>query len=346
MPPTERELLTDVLRACYEAAPKPLYAAPFAQARGLDRAVLDRALDELRLKGLLRLTEWVQDLGQGYTLTHAGLSLLENPRGLRPGAPIPTAPTQVTESDEDADTQPPPALIRPGPPIVSYALIGVNVAVFFVGMFLADRAGISATKYFDDGRGPLLVDGSLLPERVLRNGEWWRIITYAFLHGGLIHIALNMYALYVLGPLLESLWGSSRLLLLYMVAAVTGGCVVIWTDRAAVGASGAISGMLTSLGVWVMLNREHLPPALASGLARMVLINLVILAFMSTLPGVSWEGHLGGAVGGALASFPLQVSRHGGTWRSTILGTLGTLLVAAVFLVLAYGRNWGLMPPF
>ena len=143
----------------------------------------------------------------------------------------------------------------------------------------------------------------------------------------------------MLGPLLESLWGSGRLLLLYMVAAVTGGCVVIWTDRAGVGASGAISGMLTSLGVWVMLNREHLPPALASGLTRMVLINLVILAFLSTLPGVSWEGHLGGAIGGALASFPLQVSRHGGTWRSTILGTLGTLLVAAVFLVLAYGRN-------
>jgi membrane associated rhomboid family serine protease len=78
----------------------------------------------------------------------------------------------------------------------------------------------------------------------------------------------------------------------------------------------------------------------------MVMINLVILAFVSMQSGVSWEGHLGGAVGGALASFPLQVSRHGGTWRSTILGTLGTLLVAAVFLVLAYGRNWGLLPQF
>jgi rhomboid protease GluP len=345
MPSTDRELLTDVLRACYEAAPKPLYAGQFAQQRGLDRAVLDRALDELRLKGLLRLTEWVQDMGQGYTLTHAGLALLENPRGLRPGAPIPTASTQVAESDDDADERPPPALIRPGPPIVSYALIGVNVAVFFLGMYLADRAGIPATKYLDGILGPI-DHFSLRPDRVLHNGEWWRIITYAFLHGGLLHIALNMYALYVLGPLLESLWGSGRLLLLYMVAAVTGGCVVIWTDRAAVGASGAISGMLTSLGVWVMLNRAHLPPALASGLTRMVMINLVILAVVSMQSGVSWEGHLGGAVGGALASFPLQVSRHGGTWRSTILGTLGTLLVAAVFLVLAYGRNWGVLPQF
>src|ERR1700693_5322558 len=128
MAPTHRELLTEVLRACFEAAPAPLYPGSFAHAHGLDRAVLDRALDELRLKGLLRLTEWVQDMGQGYTLTHAGLSLLENPRGLRPGAPIPTAPRPV--ADDDAEERPPPALIRPGPPIVSYALIGINVAVF------------------------------------------------------------------------------------------------------------------------------------------------------------------------------------------------------------------------
>ena len=57
-----------LLRACFQAAPKPLYPAAFAQERGLDRAALDRVFDELRLKGLVRLTEWVKDTGQGYTL--------------------------------------------------------------------------------------------------------------------------------------------------------------------------------------------------------------------------------------------------------------------------------------
>ncbi len=89
MPPTNRELLTDLLHACYDAAPEPLYPARFAQNHGIDRGTLDHALDDLRMRGLVRLTDWVQGLGQGYTLTQAGLDLIENPRGLRPGAPLP-----------------------------------------------------------------------------------------------------------------------------------------------------------------------------------------------------------------------------------------------------------------
>src|SRR5437867_1936325 len=73
MPRTDHDILTDLLRACFSLAPKPLYPASFAQEKGVDRATLDSALDELRLKGLVRLTEWVQGQGQGYTLTPAGL---------------------------------------------------------------------------------------------------------------------------------------------------------------------------------------------------------------------------------------------------------------------------------
>src|SRR5205085_490603 len=102
-------------------------------------------------------------------------------------------------------------------------------------------------------------------------------IASAFLHLGVLHIGMNMYALYVLGPLLEAMWGSWRMLVVYLVAAITGSCVVIWTDRSAVGASGAISGLLGSLAVWVLLNHEHLPPPMAAGLKRMVTVNLVLL---------------------------------------------------------------------
>jgi membrane associated rhomboid family serine protease len=156
-----------------------------------------------------------------------------------------------------------------------------------------------------------------------------------------------MYALYVLGPLLEAMWGSARLLLLYMVALLVASCGVIWTGSAAVGASGAICGLLGSLGVWVMLNREHLPPTLAAGLTRMVTINLFIMVAISFIvPNVSWQGHLGGAVGGALASFPLQLSRHGETRRGRIVGLCGTFLVPAVFVALALSRHWGAALPF
>jgi rhomboid protease GluP len=325
------------------SADKPLYAVEYAKEHGLDRAALDRVLDELRLKGLLRLTEWVPGRGQGYTLTEAGHSLMKPPNGLRPGRAIPAAPAANTQDDE-ADALPPTPLIKPGFPLVSYSLIGINVAVFVIGMIIAGYAG--SDEYLDRGLGPLMTLGSLRPALVLQNGEWWRLIAHAFLHYGVIHLALNSYGLFILGPILEALWGSARLLLLYFVAAITGGCVIIWTqaDVAAAGASGAISGLLTSLGVWVMLNRNQLRPSLASSLTRMVMINLAILVIISMWQGVSWEGHLGGAVGGALVSFPLQLSRHGSTGRDVILGTLATLLVPAVFLVLAFGRTWGLMP--
>src|SRR5207253_3733894 len=106
----------------------------------------------------------------------------------------------------------------------------------------------------------------LIPDAVLNEHEWWRLVTHAFLHADLLHIFFNMYFLYSLGPIMEAMWGSVRLLVLYLVSMVTAACVVIGVDRdlQTVGASGALCGMLASLGVWVMLNREHLPPALAS----------------------------------------------------------------------------------
>jgi membrane associated rhomboid family serine protease len=350
MPSIDRLLVTDVLRACYDAAPAPLYPAPFAQARGLDRAALDRLLDELRLKGLVRLTEWVQGQGQGYTLTPAGVNLLDN---LQPGQSVRENQAALQPQARAADDWPGerpkrrPALIRPGKPVVTYTLIGVNVFLFLFGMFLADRAGISNKDYLegDQTRGVQLILyqlGSLSAEQgVPPPRDWWRIIACAFLHLGILHIGLNMYALYVLGPLLEAMWGSGRLLLLYFVSAITASSLVIWTGSNVVGASGAICGLLGSLGVWVMLNRDHLPPELAAGLSRMVMINLVILAFISFMSGISWQGHLGGALGGAIASFPLQISRYSDSIGQRILGFAGTVLVAIAFLLFAFSRGWG-----
>src|SRR5208283_5640246 len=77
------ELLVEILKACDQAAPEPLYPVAFATHSGLDRALLDEALDHLRLDGLVRFTDWVQGQGQGYTLTSEGSHVLDNPRLLR-----------------------------------------------------------------------------------------------------------------------------------------------------------------------------------------------------------------------------------------------------------------------
>jgi rhomboid protease GluP len=340
----DRVLLTDLLHACYDAAPEPLYPARFAQQHGIERGVLDRALDDLRLRGLVRLTDWVQGVGQGYTLTQAGVNAIENPRGLRPDAPLPVAPVPVHVPYDEPPRE--RVLIRPGRPIVSWTLIAVNVAIFLVTESMLGPNNLGER---------LFVNGALTSGTILEHHQWWRLLTYAFLHANMMHIFFNMYFLFSLGPLLEAMWGSGRMLLLYLVAAVTGGCVVVWVHRvrpdgsdiATVGASGALCGLLASLGVWVLLNREYLPPALASTLSRNVTINLVLIGIMSfVIPNVSWEGHLGGALGGALASFPLQWSRHGASWPVRILGFAGTLLVAVFFVALVIARSEGMKVPF
>ncbi len=195
-------------------------------------------------------------------------------------------------------------------------LLGLNIVVFIIGLVLALQQGIPAAAYVGgtgDRRIGVIQEelGSLNLFDVLVKDQWWRLLSYAFVHAGLLHIGMNMYFLFSLGPLLETLWGSARFLWLYLVAALWGGCAVMITQRAAVGASGALCGLLTSMGVWVYLNRRHLPPNLVSNWMRTVFTNIILIAVISTLPSVSWEGHLGGALGGAIVSLPLNFQRFG-----------------------------------
>src|SRR5262249_24028555 len=154
MPPADRDLLTEVLRACYDAAPEPLYPARFASAAGLYRTTLDRALDELRLSGLVRLTEWVQGLGQGYTLTHAGLAALEDLHQLRRGGPLPVTRPPLEELEPEHDLRPRRPLITPGRPVMCWTLIGANVFVFLVGLYLATRNGATVNDYLSGTQVP------------------------------------------------------------------------------------------------------------------------------------------------------------------------------------------------
>src|ERR1700693_1515466 len=87
------ELLLEVLKASAQSSPEPLYPAAFAAYSGLERNLLDQALDYLRLRGLVAFTDWVQGKGQGYALTSEGDKVLQNPRLLKRAQPITPAPS-------------------------------------------------------------------------------------------------------------------------------------------------------------------------------------------------------------------------------------------------------------
>jgi membrane associated rhomboid family serine protease len=315
----DTDLLRRVLEACSRSAPAPLFPSIFAGQAGLERGALDAAIDRLRLGGYIQIGDWVQGQGQGYVLTPAGALALQQTTALDQPAPDlePEAPVLPTDTTWERGEAIRTALLEPAPPIVTMTLLFANLLMYAAGLILALMRGISVHDYVNGSpivHGLSETLGSLNSELTVHQHQWWRLLSHQFLHGNLIHLATNMISLYFIGPLLEGLWGSKRFLVLYLTAGVVGGAAIVLMNRNAVGASGAISGLLTSLAVWLWLNKGYLPEQLTAHMMSRVGACLMMLVILSLLPGVSWEGHLGGALGGALVSLPLHWQRYGPLW--------------------------------
>ena len=166
-----------------------------------------------------------------------------------------------------------------------------------------------------------------------------RFVLSLFLHVGLIHLCLNMYFLGTLAGDIEAMWGKARFLVIYLGAGLTSGCVVILLDRlrdvnaSTAGASGALFGAFTAMVVWFWLNHEHLPTNLIQEWSRALLINSFMLFAVNFIPGTSWEGHLGGAIGGGLAALLLHVQRFHPSPGMRWLALAGVPLIPAGFFV-------------
>ncbi len=110
---------------------------------------------------------------------------------------------------------------------------------------------------------------------------------------------MNMFALYNLSRVTEGIWGHWRFLAIYLVAAFGGSCLAFISRPAGcIGASGAVCGIFAAWAGWLFFNRQQLPPPLFRAFQRNFLINAVLIVLISFVPGVSWEGHLGGAIAG------------------------------------------------
>ncbi|RZU33826.1 rhomboid family intramembrane serine protease [Blastococcus saxobsidens] len=203
---------------------------------------------------------------------------------------------------------------------VPLALIAANVAMFLV---TAVSAGLAGSAPLDNYRSPVFEALAQVP-LLVQLGEPWRLLTAAFLHIGLVHLALNMLALLVFGSELERQLGRWRFLGLYLVSALGGSTVIqLFGEplRPVAGASTAIYGLLGALGVLMVLRRQDI---------RGILVLLAINVFISFLPGVSLLGHLGGLVTGAVVAALLVAAR-----RRPALQGAGLAAIAVVLLALA-----------
>jgi membrane associated rhomboid family serine protease len=186
-------------------------------------------------------------------------------------------------------------------PALTYLLIGINVLVFIGGAL----GGASATGG-GFGGSPLLDNGSV-SQAAINDGEYWRLITAGFLHAGLFHLMFNMFALYVLGTMLEPAMGRVRFGLVYFVSLLAGsfGAILVEPNAPTVGASGAIFGLM---GAAVVVLRHHGISFAESGLAVWLGLNL-LLTF--TVSNISIGGHIGGLIGGTVAALVLfELPKH------------------------------------
>jgi rhomboid protease GluP len=176
---------------------------------------------------------------------------------------------------------------------VTSALLAANVVI----------AAIMALVYGDTADLGALIDFGANVKSATAAGDWWRLVSSNFLHVGLLHLALNMYGLWVLGRLVEQFHGHARMAIVYMGAGVCGAAASLWFGGPATsaGASGAIFGLLGAAVAELGLHRKHYPRRWSTAL----LGNLIFLAVANVgiglmYPIIDQSAHLGGLAGGTV----------------------------------------------
>ncbi|HEY0512162.1 MAG TPA: rhomboid family intramembrane serine protease [Thermoanaerobaculia bacterium] len=144
----------------------------------------------------------------------------------------------------------------------------------------------------------------------VRAGQYWRLVTSMFLHGSILHLALNAWALYQLGALFELLLGSSRMLLVYFVTGIAGSLASdVFAQRPSVGASGAIFGLMGALIAFLLRHRAALTPQGKSILMQLVGWAAINVFFGFSDVQIDNSAHLGGGAAGLLLGFLLTGRR-------------------------------------
>lgn len=201
-----------------------------------------------------------------------------------------------------------------GVPVITYGLITLNVLTFVAQL----ASGHSDTQW-------------MLWAPAVADGQVYRLLTSAFLHYGPMHLLLNMWALYVVGPPLEDLLGRLRFSALYLLSAL-GGSVAVYLlaplNTATAGASGAVFGLF---GAMLIVGRQLRMDI--GWVAGIIVINLV---FTFTIPGISWQGHLGGLITGMLVAGAYV---YPGPARRNLVQAVASAGFLALFVALIWWRT-------
>lgn len=210
-------------------------------------------------------------------------------------------------------------------PYITYVLMGINVLLYLVPILLGNYEYI-INKYCIHGPS-------------IRIGEYYRLLTGMFLHGSIMHLFFNMYALYVIGSQIENYFGRIKYLIIYLFAGVMGALfsMIFNGNVLSIGASGAIFGLMGSLLYFGYHYRVYLGNVLKTQLIPLILFNL-LLGFI--LSGVDNFAHIGGLIGGILITKSVGVKDKNSTFdriNGLIITTIFTLVILYVAFIYSRG---------
>lgn len=195
---------------------------------------------------------------------------------------------------------------------VTVIILLINFGLYLVTTVASMRAG--------NGQAFLGLDGQTLVEfgaKLPRGSglfEWWRLITAGFLHGGILHIAMNSWVLLDVGAQVEEIYGTSRMLAIYLIANICGFYLSsVWSRGISVGASAAIMGLIGAMIALSLHHRSAITAAIRSQYIRWVIYILIL----GLLPGIAIDNaaHIGGLVGGFGVAYLAGLPRSEGAWQ-------------------------------
>ena len=205
-------------------------------------------------------------------------------------------------------------------PMITYWLIAVNVILYVIPILFG--------QYND------LINNYSVWGPAIREGQYYRLLTGIFLHGGILHLLFNCYALYVIGAQVENFLGRIKFIIIYLVSGITGALfsVIFGGNFASIGASGAIFGLLGALVYFGYHYRVYLGTVIKSQIIPLIVLNLLLGFCVS---GIDNFAHVGGLIGGTLMSIALGV-KDKSSWFERINGWIITIIFLAFTIYMAF----------
>lgn len=212
-----------------------------------------------------------------------------------------------------------------GKPRFVYLMLFINILMFFVLEVTGGSTNVTNLVHHGAKYNPAIIDG-----------EWWRLFTSMFLHIGVLHLLMNMIALYYLGTIVEKIYGSLRSSFIFILAGIGGSLTSFaFHDSVSAGASGAIFGLFGALLFFGIIHRTLYQQTMGKNIMLVLLINLLIGVFV---PQIDMGAHIGGLISGFLAATIASLPNK----RLISLQLFGVVLfIGFTILMTVYGMSSG-----